>query len=92
MKSVQIARRAWIFVLKVGFVVFGLLAIWLLACLGWEGNTSPWWMVIFASLGSASVGILLLGLAIDAEDELTEKQRESSGYVPVRKIDRRHSA
>ena len=54
-----------IFVLKLGFVLFGLLAIWILA--GMAEGLGPWWLYILASVGSATIGILMLGTAAKAE-------------------------
>ena len=82
-------RKAGILALKCGFVAFGLLAIWLLG--GIAEALGPWWLYILASVGSFAVGAVLLGAALIAEDELSA---DIAAYqsVPVRKIDRRHSA
>lgn len=82
-------RKAGIAALKCGFVAFGLLAIWLLG--GIAESPALWYIYILASFGSMAAGLLLLGLALQAEDELSriEARRKS---VPVPHIDRRHSA
>lgn len=82
-------RKAGIAALKCGFVAFGLLAIWLLG--GIAEGLGPWWLYILASVGSFAVGALLLGAALIAEDELAAEIARSQS-VPVRKIERRHSA
>ena len=82
-------RKAGILAFKCGFVAFGLLAIWLLG--GIAEDLGPWWLYILASVGSFAVGAVLLGAALIAEDELAAEIARSQS-VPVRKIDRRHSA
>ena len=82
-------RKAGIAAFKCGFVAFGLLAIWLLG--GIAEGLGPWWLYILASVGSFAVGALLLGAALIAEDELAAEIARSQS-VPVRKIERRHSA
>lgn len=82
-------RKAGIAALKCGFVAFGLLAIWLLG--GMAETLGPWWLYLLASAGSFAVGVVLLGAALIAEDKLT-KDMARAKQVPVRKIDRRHSA
>ena len=81
-------RKAGIAALKCGFVAFGLLAIWLLG--GIAENLGPWWLYILASVGSFAVGVVLLGAALTAEDELAAEIARSQS-VPVRKIERRSS-
>ena len=82
-------RKAGILAFKCGFVAFGLLAIWLLG--GIAEGLGPWWLYILASVGSFAAGVALLGAALIAEDELAAEIARSQS-VPVRKIDRRHSA
>lgn len=82
-------RKAGILASKCGFAAFGLLAIWLLG--GIAEGLGPWWLYILASVGSFAVGAVLLGAALIAEDELAAEIARSQS-VPVRKIDRRHSA
>lgn len=82
-------RKAGILAFKCGFVAFGLLAIWLLG--GIAEGLGPWWLYILASVGSFAVGVALLGAALIAEDELSAEIARSQS-VPVRKIERRHSA
>lgn len=54
-----------IFVLKLGFVLFGLLAIWILA--GIVEHLDQWWLYLLAAAGSAFIGLLMLGTAAKAE-------------------------
>ena len=82
-------RKAGIAAFKCGFVAFGLLAIWLLG--GIAEGLGPWWLYILASVGSFAAGAVLLGAALIAEDELAAEIARSQ-QVPVRKIERRHSA
>ena len=82
-------RKAGILAFKCGFVAFGLLAIWLLG--GIAEGLGPWWLYILASVGSFAAGVALLGAALIAEDELSAEIARSQS-VPVRKIERRHSA
>ena len=82
-------RKAGILACKCGFVAFGLLAIWLLG--GVAEGLGPWWLYILASVGSFAAGVALLGAALIAEDELAAEIARSQS-VPVRKIERRHSA
>ena len=82
-------RKAGILAFKCGFVAFGLLAIWLLG--GIAEGLGPWWLYILASVGSFAAGVALLGAALIAEDELAAEIARSQS-VPVRKIERRHSA
>ena len=82
-------RKAGVLALKTGFLGFGLLAIWILS--GIVEGLGPWWLYILASVGSFAVGTVLLGAALIAEEELTAELARSQ-QVPVRKIERRHSA
>lgn len=54
-----------IFILKLGFVLFGLLAIWILA--GIPDHLDQWWLYLLAAVGSAFIGLLMLGTATKAE-------------------------
>lgn len=54
-----------IFILKLGFVLFGLLAVWIFA--GIVEHLDQWWLYFLAAAGSASIGILMLGTAAEAE-------------------------
>ena len=81
-------RKAGILAFKCGFVAFGLLAIWLLG--GIAEGLGPWWLYLLASAGSFAVGVVLLGAALIAEDELAAEIARSQS-VPVRKIERRSS-
>lgn len=56
---------AGVFALKLGFTVFGLLAIWILG--GIAEHPGMWWLYALAAVGSAGIGVLLLGTAIEAE-------------------------
>lgn len=56
---------AGIFAMRLGFVVLNLLAIWILA--GVPEHLDQWWLYFLASAGSASIGLLLLGTAVEAE-------------------------
>lgn len=56
-----------IFVLKLGFVLFGLLAVWIFA--GIVEHLDQWWLYFLAAAGSASIGILMLGTAAEAETD-----------------------
>ena len=82
-------RKAGIAALKCGFVAFGLLAGWLLG--GIAEALGPWWLYLLASAGSFAVSVVLLGAALIAEDKLAMDMARAK-HVPVRKIDRRHSA
>ena len=57
--------RARIFVMRLGFVVLNLLAIWILA--GVPEHLDQWWLYILAALGSSLSGLVLLGLTVQAE-------------------------
>ena len=54
-----------IFVLKLGFVLFGLLAVWIFA--GIVEHLDQWWLYLLAATGSAFIGLLMLGTAAKAE-------------------------
>ena len=58
---------AGIFAMKLGFTAFGLLAIWILA--GIPEHLDQWWLYFLASAGSASIGLLLLGTAVEAQSD-----------------------
>lgn len=57
--------RAGIFAMKLGFTFFGLLAIWILG--GIAEHPGLWWLYALAAVGSASIGAVLLGTALEAE-------------------------
>lgn len=54
-----------IFILKLGFVLFGLLAVWIFA--GIVEHLDQWWLYLLAAVGSAFIGLLTLGTAAKAE-------------------------
>lgn len=83
-------RKAGILLAKTAFLAFGLGAIWMMLSLA-EPDGYPWWLVTLASVGSMCLGCTFLIGAMVAEDELNEDIARSQ-QVPVRKIDRRHSA
>lgn len=82
-------RRAGVLLAKAVFLLFGLVAAWLLLSLVEPDGIYPWWMVMLASVGSMSVGYCFLLGALICEDELNEDERRAQ-KVPVRKIERRH--
>ena len=55
------------------------------------GGVYPWWLVILGSVGAFALGCVFLLGALIAESELEEDMARAK-QVPVRKIDRRHSA
>ena len=96
MKTTFFARRAAILALRCGFLTFGLFAAWIMiggirSALSLDGSAIPWWMYVLSIVGCVSVAILLLGLSMEAEDEL-DRLEDDYKDVPVRKINRRHSA
>lgn len=80
------ALRAWSFALKVAFIAFGLLAIWIMA--GIAENPASWWLYALASLGSACIALLLLGAGVGIDDKLDAAERRHNA-VPVPRIERR---
>lgn len=82
-------RRAGVLLAKAVFLLFGLVAAWLLLSLVEPDGIYPWWMVMLASVGSMSVGCCFLLGALICEYELNEDERRAQ-KVPVRKIERRH--
>ena len=84
-------RKAGILLAKSVFLLCGLGAIWLMLSLVEPGGVYPWWLVVLASVGSMSVGCCFLLGALICEEELKEDMARAK-QVPVRKIDRRHSA
>lgn len=84
MKNLHI-RRAGIAAFKCGFAAFGLLAVWIL--LNIDNSSAPWYVYVMAIFGSVAAGILLLGIAIEAEDELDREEKRRQA-VPVPKIER----
>lgn len=57
--------RAGIFAMKLGFTAFGLLSIWILG--GIAENPEMWWLYALAAVGSAGIGVVLLGTTLEAE-------------------------
>ena len=84
-------RKVGILLAKSAFLLCGLGAIWMMLSLVEPGGVYPWWLVTLASVGSMCLGCTFLIGAMVAEDELNEDIARSQ-QVPVRKIDRRHSA
>lgn len=84
-------RKAGILLAKSAFLLCGLGAIWMMLSLVELGGIYPWWLVTLASVGSMCLGCTFLIGAMVAEDELNEDIARAQ-QVPVRKIDRRHSA
>lgn len=82
-------RRAGVLLAKAVFLLFGLVAAWLLLSLVEPDGIYPWWMVMLASVGSMSVGCCFLLGALICEDELNKDERRAQ-KVLVRKIERRH--
>lgn len=56
-----------------------------------EGPTARWWLYALACLGSVCACVLLIGLGEVLDNELAADLKDWQ-QVPVRKIDRRHSA
>lgn len=83
-------RKVGILLAKTAFLAFGLGAIWMMLSLV-EPDGYPWWLVTLASVGSFALGCVFLLGALIAEVELEEDMARAK-QVPVRKIDRRHSA
>ena len=83
-------RKAGILLAKVVFLLCGLGAIWMMLSLV-EPDGYPWWLVTLASVGAMCVGCTFLLGALIAEEELAAEIARAQ-QVPVRKIDRRHSA
>lgn len=82
-------RKAGILLTQCGFVAAGLFAIWLLG--GIAETPALWWLYALAAFGSFCFSCLLLALALLAEDNLRADMARAK-QVPIRKIDRRHSA
>lgn len=83
-------RKAGILLAKTAFLAFGLGAIWMMLSLA-EPDGYPWWLVVLASVGAFALGCVFLLGALICEEELKEDLARAK-QVPVRKIDRRHSA
>lgn len=83
-------RKVGILLAKTAFLAFGLGAIWMMLSLA-EPDGYPWWLVVLASVGAFALGCVFLLGALIAEEELKEDMARAK-QVPVRKIDRRHSA
>lgn len=84
-------RKAGILLAKSAFLLCGLGAIWMMLSLVEPGGVYPWWLVILASVGAFALGCVFLLGALICEEELKEDMARAK-QVPVRKIDRRHSA
>ena len=56
-----------------------------------EGPAALWWLYALGCLGSVCASILLIGLGEVLDGKLTADLKDWQ-QVPVRKIDRRHSA
>lgn len=95
-------RKAGILLAKAAFLLCGLGAIWMMLSLVEPSGVYPWWLVVLASVGAFALGcVFLLGALIcktlpdmarkSNEEELKEDLARAK-RVPVRKIDRRHSA
>ena len=56
-----------------------------------EGPAALWWLYALGCLGSVCASILLIGLGVVLDGELAADLKDWQ-QVPVRKIDRRHSA
>ena len=56
-----------------------------------EGPAALWWLYALGCLGSVCASILLIGLGEVLDGELAADLKDWQ-QVPVRKIDRRHSA
>ena len=82
-------RKAGIFIGKLGICSLGGLAVWLIC--GIAEYPALWWLYALAAFGSFALAALCLGLTVQAEDELAAEIARNQS-VPVRKIDRRHSA
>lgn len=84
-------RKAGILLAKAAFLLCGLGAIWMMLSLVEHGGIYPWWLVVLASVGAFALGCVFLLGALICEEELKEDLARAK-QVPVRKIDRRHSA
>ncbi len=79
------AGRAGVLAAKLAFVALGWGAVWLIC--GIAEQPALWWLYALAAVGAASLGLLALGAALVAEDELTRRE-ERRKAVPVRRIER----
>ena len=84
-------RKAGILLAKSAFLLCGLGAIWMMLSLVEPSGVYPWWLVVLASVGAFALGCVFLLVALICEEELKEDMALAK-QVPVRKIDRRHSA
>ena len=84
-------RKAGILLAKAAFLLCGLGAIWMMLSLVEPDGIFPWWLVTLASVGAFALGCVFLLGALVAEVELKEDMARAK-QVPVRKIDRKHSA
>lgn len=84
-------RKVGILLAKSAFLLCGLGGIWLMLSLVEPSGVYPWWLVVLTSVGAFALGCVFLLGALIAEVELEEDMARAK-HVPVRKIDRRHSA
>ena len=84
-------RKVGILLAKSAFLLCGLGAIWMMLSLVEPSGVYPWWLVVLASVGAFALGCAFLFGALICEEELKEDMALAK-QVPVRKIDRRHSA
>lgn len=82
-------RKVGIFVGKLSICSLIGLAVWLIC--GIAEYPALWWLYALAAFGAFALAVLCLGLTVQAEDELAAEIVRAQ-QVPVRKIDRRHSA
>lgn len=78
-------------ILAVRTAGLGMLVPALLALGGIAESLGPWWLYALACLGSVCASVLLIGLGEVLDGELAADLKDWQ-QVPVRKIDRRHSA
>lgn len=88
MKHFYIRKAA---ILAVRTVGLGMLVPALLALEGIAESIGPWWLYALACLGFVCASCLLIGLGEALDRELAADLKDWQ-QVPVRKIDRRHSA
>ena len=84
-------RKAGILLAKAASLLCGLGASEMMLSLVEPSGIYPWWLVILASVGAFALGCVFLLGALICEEELKEDLARAK-QVPVRKIDRRHSA
>lgn len=78
-------HRAGVLALKTGFVALGGLALWLMS--GIAAAPALWYLYALAAFGAFCGGCLLLGVAIEAEDELARLEARRRA-VPAPRIER----